>query len=157
MKLDGMKPAPPVTRTRLATRPNTSARSTVGTKLAQTCGEGGPTLCPALKGWGRVSGDPLAELALDRVQRAALDLPLDAAEVLAHEREDEPLDPEHEQDQPCEEQRPREVRPRDPVDDPPDRHRGRSPGAEHPQQHTRPLNRLRPEAGEHVQGEARQA
>ena len=36
--------------------------------------------------------ETLAELALDRVQRPALDLALDAAEVLADEREDEPLD-----------------------------------------------------------------
>ena len=34
--------------------------------------------------------------ALDRVQRPALDLALDAAEVLADEREDEPLHAEHE-------------------------------------------------------------
>ena len=58
-----------------------------------------------------------SQLALDRVQRAALDLALDAAEVLADEREDEPLHAEHEDHGRAEEQRAREVRLADPVRD----------------------------------------
>jgi hypothetical protein len=41
---------------------------------------------------------PGSNLAVDRVERAALDVSLDAAEVLADQRQDEALDAEDEQD-----------------------------------------------------------
>src|ERR687884_682499 len=69
-----------------------------------------------------------SDLPVDRVQRSPLDVALDPTEVLADEREDEPLDPEHE----CEQR------------------------AHSSERDADPLDRLRPEAGEHVQREPRQ-
>ena len=87
---------------------------------------------------------------------AALDLALDPAEVLADEGEDEALYAEHEDHGRAEEQRAGEVRLADPVRDRVDAERRRSERADEAEHHARPLDRLRPEAREHVQREPRQ-
>ena len=51
----------------------------------------------------------LTQLLLDRVERPALDVALDSAEVLADEREDEALDAEHEEHGDAAEERAGEV------------------------------------------------
>src|SRR5690242_8638775 len=120
MKFDGMKPAPPVTRTRF-------------------------TLT------GR------SKLSVDRVEGAPFDVPLDPSEIFTDERQDESLDPEHEQHRDPAEERPREVRAVDPVDDPVDPESEREQRARGAERDADPLDRLRPEAGEDVEREPRQA
>ena len=88
---------------------------------------------------------------------AVLHDPLDSAEMLADEGEDEALDAEDGDDERAEEQRPREVVVRDPVDEPVDAERQGGERADGPEHDAGGLDRLRPEAGEHVEGEARQA
>src|SRR5476649_472850 len=78
IRFDEMKPAPPVTRTRLL-----------------TC----------------------SELLFDRVQGPAFHTALDPGEVLADQREHEALHTEYQHDSGAAEERPREVRLDDPVDD----------------------------------------
>src|SRR5215216_4444270 len=53
--------------------------------------------------------DALLELLLDGVQRPAFDLALDSAQMLPDQREDEPLEAEHEEDEDAAEQRTGEV------------------------------------------------
>src|SRR5881392_1122058 len=97
------------------------------------------------------------ELAVDRVQRPSLDVPLDATEVLADEREDEALNAEDEQHRDAAEQRPREVRLAHPERDPVCAEAERQERANRAERDADPLNRLRPEAGEHVQREPGEA
>ena len=68
-----------------------------------------------------------------------------------------PWMPEHEEDGDAAEQRAGEVRAVDPVPDAVDAERDREQRAEDAERDPDPLDRLRPEAGEHVQREARQA
>src|SRR3954447_22565298 len=96
------------------------------------------------------------QLAIDRVERPALDPALNPAQVLPDECQDETLDPEHVERRDGAEERPREVRVADPEDDPPGGERGRAEGAERAERDARPLDRLRPVAGEHVQREPRE-
>src|SRR5919204_5422609 len=115
MKLAAMNPAPPVTRTRFGTRGSVidppcertvggvpAAAADLGPKSAQTRAPAADRLAVGRRpGLPYLTTKPAAlrssvELALDRVQRPPLDLPLDPAEVLADEGEDEPLDAEHE-------------------------------------------------------------
>src|SRR5215212_1801803 len=106
MKLDGMNPAPPVTRTRLAICEDSSgarrvARPTTPVTRGQTpaviaMSERSDLSKPifgSASGIGlRLGSDPgryrhgrdsRLELAVDRVQRTPLDVALDAAEILA--------------------------------------------------------------------------
>src|SRR5690349_6590682 len=124
-----MKPAPPVTRTRFTGADRTRA--------------------------GRTR--PALQLALDRVQRPPLDLPLYPHEVLPYEREHEALHAEHEEDGRPEEERPREVGLADPEGDPVDAEDGGRERADEAEHDAGPLDRLRPEAGEHVQRQPGQA
>src|SRR6266542_2602605 len=96
------------------------------------------------------------ELALDGVERPALDVALDAAEVLAHEREDEALDAEHEEHQDAKEERAWEVRVLDPEADRVDEQPGRDERAQDPERDSDPLDRLRPEPREDVQRKSEQ-
>src|SRR5918912_2328896 len=89
-----------------------------------------------------------SDLPVDRVQRSPLDVALDPREVLADERQDEPLDPEHEQDSHAAEERPREVRLVDPEHDPVDPERQREQRADDADGDADPLDRLRPESCE---------
>src|SRR3954454_5420990 len=97
-----------------------------------------------------------SDFAVDRVERPAFAPALDSAQVLAHEGEDEALEAEHVDDRDAAEQRPREVRLLDPVDDAVDPERGRDERAEDAQRDADPLDRLGPEPGEDVQREPRQ-
>src|SRR5207248_8048484 len=94
---------------------------------------------------------PLVERALDRVQRPPLDLPLDPAQVLADERQDEPLHAEDEQDGDAAEQGAREVRAVDPIADPVAAECEREHGADHAESDPDPRDRLRPAARQHRQ------
>ena len=80
-----------------------------------------------------VTSTRFIKLALDRIERAAGDVALDSAEVLADQGEDEALDSEHEQDRDAAEQRAGEVRVVDPVDDPPGAEREREQRADRPE------------------------
>src|SRR5207247_6353948 len=111
------------------------------------------------------SGDPKAyakaklprglELAIDGVDRAAFDVALDAAEVLADERQDETLDAEDGQDRDAAEQRAREVRLADPEDDAVDAQRECEQRRHRAEEHADPLDGLWPVAGQDVEGEPR--
>src|SRR5437867_2245314 len=136
MTLDEMNPAPPVTSTRFRfTGPNvihTPASSSRRARARSTRNRHrhatgrADTLLPH-PGWGVGGGSrdgdrappyrPLSQLALDGVEGPAFDLALDAAEVLADEREDEALDAEDVGDPDACQQRAREVVLRDPEDD----------------------------------------
>ena len=98
------------------------------------------------------------ELAVDRVQGPPLHVALDSAEVLADEREDEALHAEHEED----ERRRRAAAPGSRAVDPVARRRrrrarSRASVQSDAEREPDPLDRLRPEAGEHVQREPREA
>src|SRR5215203_5573213 len=97
------------------------------------------------------------DLLLDGVEGPAFDLALDSAQALSDEGEDEALDPEPEQRQRTKQQRAGEVGVVDPVEDPVDGERGREQRRDHPEDDADPLDRLRPEACEHVQREPREA
>src|SRR6266508_641106 len=131
MKLDGMNPAPPVTRTFL---------SVSSVRRRRMC-----------------AGGTLLDLLVDRVQRPPLDLTLDPAQVLTDESEDESLDAEHEQDQRAAEQWAGEVRLGDPEHDAVDAERERGERAHDPECDADPLDRLRPEPGQDVQRQPSQA
>src|SRR3954451_23968681 len=97
------------------------------------------------------------DLLLHDVERPSLDVPLDAAQVLPDEREDEALDAEDEDYANPGEERSWEVRVVNPVRDAVDAEHERGDGADHPHHHPDPLDRLRPEAGHDVQREAGEA
>ena len=97
----------------------------------------------------------VAELAVDRVEGPSLDVALDAAEVLAHEREDEPCTASTPSTRPPRKRRPGSRGP--PSDDPPDADRRGEEAADDADGHAGPLDRLRPEAREHVEGEPDEA
>ena len=82
---------------------------------------------------------------------------LDSAQILADERKDEALDPEHEEQRDAAEERPGEVRLGDPVDDAVDPEPGREQGADQPEHDADPLDRLRPEARDDVEREPDEA
>src|SRR5215207_4821024 len=95
-----------------------------------------------------------SELLVDRVQGAALDVPLDAGEVLADQREDEALRTEHDEHRDAQQQRPGEVSAVDPVPERVHTEDRREQGAERTDREARPLDRTRPEASQHVQRKA---
>ena len=101
--------------------------------------------------------DPVRELAVDRVQRAPLDVALDPPEVLADEGQDEALHAEDEDHAHAAEERAREVRIADPVHDAVDPECERSRRAEHAERDPDPLDRLGPDPAQHMQGEPRQS
>ena len=94
--------------------------------------------------------------AIDEVQGPVLHHALDSAEVLADERQDEALHAEHGDDERAEQERAREVRVRDPVDDAVGAERERRERADDAEDDPGRLDRLRPEAGEHVEREPRE-
>src|SRR5579862_8237974 len=85
-----------------------------------------------------------SELLFDRVQGPAFDTTLDPGEVLADQREHEALHTEHCNDSGTSEQRPREVRLGDPVDDTVDAESGGREGTDDAEGDADPLHRLRP-------------
>src|SRR5439155_18911166 len=93
-------------------------------------------------------------LRLDRVERASPDIPLDPPQVLPDEREYEPLDGMDSENEPAEIKHPWEISAHDPDHGRPDAGGQGESAARRPQEDAGPLDRLRPEAGEHVQGEA---
>src|SRR4051812_3821682 len=97
----------------------------------------------------RTRFDFTLELLIDRVEGPAFDPALDAPQILPDERQEEALDAEDEDDAGSGEERPREVALRDPVDDAVDAERGRRERADDPEADADPLDRLRPEPGEH--------
>src|SRR3979409_1755438 len=97
MKLDEMKPAPPVTSTRFVTAPAPAPAK------------------PAPRSWSTPSSLRRSKFLLDRVQRASLDVPLDAPERLADQGEHEPLHSEDENNACSGEEGPGEVAVEDPV------------------------------------------
>src|SRR3954452_17531227 len=99
---------------------------------------------------------PSIELPVDGVERPALDLALDPSEVLADEREDEPLDAEDEHYAGAAEERAGKVALGDPVDDSVDAEPGCGQRADDAEPDADPLDRLRPEPGQDVQRESRQ-
>src|SRR5262249_9229483 len=110
--------------------------------------------------WPAGAGRPdsaLAELLADRVQGPSLDVALNPAQVLAHEREDEALDAEDEEHGDATEERPWEVRPADPEDDAVDPQGHSDERAENAEADPDPLDRLRPETGEDVERKPREA
>src|SRR5205807_8037795 len=82
-------------------------------------------------------------------------LTLDSAQVLANERENESLDAEDEDDSRAAEEGPGEVRVLDPEDDAVDTEAERRERADDAHDQPDPLDRLRPESGQHVQRESR--
>src|SRR5215213_3114471 len=96
------------------------------------------------------------QLLIDRVQRAALDVALDAGEVLADQREDEALRSEHDEDRDPQQQGPGEVGAVDPVPERIHAEDRREQGAESADRQPRPLDRPRPETGQHMEREARE-
>src|SRR4051812_40027524 len=91
------------------------------------------------------------QLPVDRVQRTALDVALDPPQVLADQRQDEPLQAEDEDHRDAAEERAREVRLADPEDDAVDPERERDGRAQQSDRDPDPLDRLRPEARENMQ------
>src|SRR5215208_503983 len=99
----------------------------------------------------------LPELPVDRVQRSAFHVALDPAEVLADQREDEPLHAEDEDDADSAEERTGEVRAGRPVDDAVRAEDRRDERAHDPERDADPLHRLRPEPREQVEREPDEA
>src|SRR5438046_739695 len=177
-----MNPAPPVTSTRFrlmrAPPPTQPAGALPGTSRHRARRPGPPTPPWGARGshseryrdkpycccsrWQRKRADSStgkaglarsSELPLDRVDRTALDVPLDPAQVLADESQDEALDAEHEEHGNAAEERAGEVRLVDPERDPVRAECGRAERADDAERDAGPLDRLRPEPGEHVQRE----
>src|SRR5829696_1570726 len=131
MRFEGMNPQPPVTSTRVAA---IARRSLVS--------------------GSRKPPQPSAQLALDRVERPTLHVPLDPAEVLAHQRQDEALDSQDSQDERRQEDLAWKVAAGNPDDPAPDRRCKRQETRRCADQDPRPLDRLWPEARQDVQREA---
>src|SRR5437763_9673348 len=86
----------------------------------------------------------LPKFAIDVVDRALLDVALDAGEVFAQHGHDETLQPEHEQHQAAEQQRAREVAVADPEHDPPDPDQAGGEDTSDREDRPHPLHHLRP-------------
>src|SRR6478735_8709165 len=100
---------------------------------------------------------PLPQLPVDVVDRSAFDIALDALQILAQHGHQEALQTEHEQHEPSQEQRSREVAVADPEAEAPETHHRGSQDTANRQHSPHPLHHLRPESGEHRQAEPDQA